>query len=60
MAKSNKKVTKESEDIKAPEFGTFKNVTKRNIFTTAGRIMADEKLELAISEGSNTTGLELV
>lgn len=43
-----------------PKEAYFQNVTKRNIFTTRGRVMAGKKIFLLTPEGEKTAGLEIV
>ncbi len=43
-----------------PSFATFKNVTKRNVFTSKGRVGAGQTVEVTFSEGEETGGLEKV
>lgn len=57
---AEKKAKKETIKKESPTSGDFKNVTKHNVYTSAGRCGAGEVVNIPFSEGEITKGLELV
>jgi len=55
-----KVIEPEVKKVKVPNISEFKNVTKKNIFTTVGRCGGGNTITLPTSEGDATEGLELV
>lgn len=57
MPKKTQKKT-ETQAPTAPTESEFQNTTKRNVFTTRGRVMSGKSITLLIDEGEATKGLE--